>query len=134
MSSTLGRIWFATQAAGVVAWWLLLLITPDVRPLFSIREAPSIALGAFAAGDLLLIALGSALVSLASDRRWATPLAWMVAGAVAYGAMYCLSIAVAGSAPTLGAALMVPAAALSIAAALAISRDRRVTLSGSAST
>ena len=133
MKMPLGRIWFATQAVAVVAWWLLLLTRPALRPLFSIRDAPFVALGAFAPGDILLIALGSALVSLGKVRGWVVPLAWMVAGAVSYGAIYCVAVAAAGSAPALGAVLMVGAAVLGIAAAVDISRERRGTISSRAS-
>ena len=128
-----GRIWFALQAAAVVGWWLLLLVRPALRPLFSIRAAPTVALGAFAPGDLLLIALGSALVSFGSNRSWVVPLAWMVAGAVSYGASYCVTVALVDSAVALGAILMIPAAVLSIAAALDISRERSGTVSSRSS-
>lgn len=133
MKMPLGRIWFAAQAVAVVAWWLLLLVRPGLRPLFSIRDAPFVALGAFAPGDILLIALGSALVSFGSRRSWVVPVAWMVAGAVSYGAIYCAAVAAVGRAPALGAVLMVGAAVLSIAAAVDISRERRGTVSSRAS-
>ena len=129
MKQQLGRIWFAIQAVSVIAWWLFLLVYPGMRPLFSVRDAPFISLGAFAPGDLLLIALGSALVSFGNHPRWVVPFGWMVAGAVSYGAIYCVTITVLGSAPALGAILMVPAAVLSVAAAVAISRERSGTVS-----
>jgi hypothetical protein len=129
MKQHLGRIWFASQAVAVASWWLLLLVRPGLRPLFSIRDAPAVSLGAFAPGDLLLIGLGSALVAFSRNRSWTVPMGWMVAGAVLYGAIYCLTLAVSGDAQALGALLMVPAAVFSIAAALAISRDRSGTVS-----
>jgi hypothetical protein len=47
-------------------------------------------------------------------------LAWVVAGATVYGALYTLSLAVVNAASPLGALLMCPAAAASTIAAFAI--------------
>jgi hypothetical protein len=79
-----------------------------------------------APADLLMLALGSALVAsfgrhLVRPRR---ALAWLVAGATVYGALYTLALVLANAAPALGAILMCPAAFASTLAALAL--DDRV--------
>lgn len=112
MGLRLGRLYFGVQALAVVLWWLLLVGRPDLRASFRVASAPDSTLLAFAPGDLLLVALGSALVAWRAGpaRAWPRPLAWAVAGSVAYATLYVLTLALAAAASSLGAALMTPAA------------------------
>jgi hypothetical protein len=113
--------YFLVQALAVTAWWVLLAARPSARALFAVHGAPPAALGAFASGDLGLVALGSALVALLRGRRWGRELAWMVAGAMAYAAAYTATAALMRASGPLGAWLMLPAAAASIGAARILS-------------
>jgi hypothetical protein len=117
-------VWyFLAQASAVVAWWALLAALPAAWPLFALRESPRAVLGAFAPGDVGVVALGSALVAWRHGRAWAGALAWVVAGAMSYAASYTATALLLGVAPPLGACLMVPAAVASVAAAAILSRD-----------
>ena len=115
--------YFLLQALAVVVWWGALALQPAAWPLFAVRGAPPIALGAFAPGDLGLVALGSAVVAVRGARAWSRELAWCVAGAMAYAAAYTVTAAAVRASAPLGALLMVPAAGASIAAALTLSRS-----------
>jgi hypothetical protein len=117
--------YFLVQALAVAAWWALLASQPAAWPLFAVRGSPRVALGAFAPGDLGLVALGSAVVALRGGRAWTRELAWCVAGAVAYAAAYTATTAAARASSPLGALLMLPAAGASVAAALTLSRGAR---------
>ncbi len=119
----LAAMYFLVQAIAVTGWWALLAFVPPTWSLFAIHEAPRIALGAFAPGDLGIVAVGSALVALRRPRPWTGPLAWIVAGAMIYGAAYTVTASVLGAAPPLGALLMLPAAVASLLAAAALARD-----------
>lgn len=109
----LARLYFLVQALAVIAWWLLLWVHPEVRPLFSIEGAPDVALVGFAPGDVSMLGGGSLAIAAAGRSRWAPVLAWIVAGATLYAALYTLAIAIAGASSWLGVALMTPAAVLS---------------------
>jgi hypothetical protein len=114
----------------IVGWWLVLALMPETRSLFVLRGAPFIALGAFATGDLLIVALGSAIVSLKRGEGWTGSLAWLVSGAMIYGAAYTVTIALSRDAPALGALLMTPAALLTVAATVTISSECNAVSSG----
>lgn len=121
LRSHFARGYFALQAVAVLGWWLALLLTPGWRAAFRPYSAPDAVLLAFASGDLLILCLGSALVA------WASPffvraraLAWLVAGATVYAALYTLALALTGAAPPLGALLMCPAAVASTLAAFSV--------------
>ena len=119
LRSRLARVYFALQALAVGGWWLALLLRPEWRAAFRPDAAPDAVLLAFVPGDLLMLGLGSARVAwsgphLARRRR---ALAWLVAGATVYGALYTLALALADAAPPFGALFMCPAAvAVSLAA------------------
>lgn len=121
ISSRLARTYFGILAIAVATWWVLLAVRPPARSLFRAAGAPDATLLAFAPGDLLL-ALGSAAVALAADgrHRWRAPLAWLVAGATTYGALYTIALALGGAVSPLGAALMTPATLASLACARAL--------------
>lgn len=125
MQRRLALAYFLVQALAVIAWWALLAARPSARALFAVHGAPPAALGAFAPGDLGLVALGSALVALQRGRGWSRALAWMVAGAMAYAAAYTATAAITRASGPLGAWLMLPAAAASIGAAGILSRVAR---------
>ena len=111
MGVRLGRLYFAAQALAVSGWWLLLALRPDLRAWFRLPDTPDATLLAFAPGDLLLAVLGSALVAFSrASRAWVRPLAWAVAGAMAYAALYTLTLAYGTAMGPLGALLMIPAA------------------------
>lgn len=123
----MARAYFKIQAFAVAAWWLALALWPEWRAPFQPHAAPDVVLFAFAPGDLLLLAAGSALVGWIGGPliRFRLPLAWGVAGATLYGALYTLTLAVTGAASPLGALLMIPAAAASTLAAFALDDSLR---------
>lgn len=112
--------YWPAQGVGVLAWWLALWQIPALRDSFTPSAAPFAVLGAFAPGDLLLIAAGSCAVGLSRGAPWRVPLAWMVAGGVLYAAFYTVAAALWASMPVLGALMMLPAATGSIWAAVAL--------------
>ena len=122
--SRLARGYFAVQAIAVAAWWLALWLRPEWRGAFKPYSTPDVILLGFAPADLLLLGLASALVA-ASGRhtRRRRALAWLVAGATIYATLYTLTLALLGSAPLLGALLMIPAAVAAVIAALILDDD-----------
>jgi hypothetical protein len=131
----LARAYFLFQAAAVTAWWIVLATVPHTRPLFSIRGASFAAVSAFAAGDLVVIALGSALVASSRIHRRSVVFSLVVTGAVIYAALYTAAAALLRLTPVWGTVLMIPAAALTIVSASIISRDEPAeSVSTSAST
>jgi hypothetical protein len=106
----------------VGGWWLALVLRPAWRATFRPEGAPDIVLLALAPGDLLMLGVGSALVALPGGRLGGAsrPLAWVVAGATLYGAIYTLALTVAGAVSPLGAILMSPAALASTLAAFVL--------------
>ena len=116
---SLAALYFGSQGAAGLAWWLSLLAVPSLRAPFVAAGAPEATLFALAPADILLFAGGSLAASAGISRgaRWAMPLAWLTAGACAYAALYTVGLAWLAGASWLGAALMLPAAAASVAAA-----------------
>jgi hypothetical protein len=114
----LARGYFALQALAVVGWWLALFLKPEWRAAFRPDQAPDVVLLALAPGDLLMLGLGSAFVAWSGPHlvRPRRALAWLVAGATIYGALYTVALTLSGAAPMIGALLMCPAA---VACALA---------------
>jgi hypothetical protein len=128
------RGYFALQALAVSGWWLALLLRPTWRAAFRPASAPDVVLFAFALADLLILGLGSALIALSGPYflRQRRGLAWVVAGATVYGALYTLALALTRAAPPLGAVLMCPAAVAVTLAALAIDDQANAVPPGSA--
>lgn len=120
---TLALAYFAVQAIAVIAWWAMLLILPSTRDAFAIRGASFAALGAFAPGDLALIALGSAAVAVGRERAWTVNAAWLASGALIYATFYAVIAALTDVSPLLGAMLMLPAAVASVAGSAILTRD-----------
>lgn len=128
-SRRLARAYFLVQAIAVTAWWLILAVNHNARALFITRDVPFHTLGAFVTGDLMIIALGSAIISFRGERWESSSLAWLVTGAVVYAALYTVTAAIAGLATIMGAILMVPAATASVVSSIAISRNESVSTS-----
>jgi protein-S-isoprenylcysteine O-methyltransferase Ste14 len=111
--------WFALQGAGIAAWWVMLWLAPETRAWFTPPHWPSSTLLAFWLPDLALACGGS----LAAAWLWmhraraAGAVSWFVAGAMAYGTLYCVGGALAGGGAWLSVALMTPAALASAACA-----------------
>lgn len=113
--------YYVVQAIGVAGWWLMLAIEPSTRVLFAMPRAPA-ALLAFAPGDIAIVVLGSAYVGVRRGRGESAIVAWMVTGAMLYGALYTITVSLARIAPPLGALLMTPASMASVWAAVVLSR------------
>ena len=121
----MARIYFAVQAIAVTAWWVALWLRPEWRAAFVPRSSSDSALLGFAPGDLIILGALSAVVAYLgfAEARQRRALAWLVAGATLYGAVYTVTLAVSGSAPVIGAVLMVPAAVACILAAFTLDAD-----------
>lgn len=117
----LALAYFLVQALAVSTWWAILALRPDARASFALHGAPFAALGAFAPGDLGLVALGSLVVALRGGRGWSRDLAWLVAGAMTYAAAYTATAALARASGPFGALLMLPAEAASLGSAYTLS-------------
>lgn len=112
--------YLALQGALIVAWWLMLWLAPLTRAAFTPTGWPASTLLAFWLPDLALAAGGSLAAAWLTLRasRAAGPARWLVAGAMAYGTLYCLGASLAAGGAWLGVALMVSGALASIAVAL----------------
>ncbi len=111
MLSRLAVLFLILQGAGVIIWWLILLISPLARSLFLVQGAPLPTLFAFIGADLLLYAGGSFLAAfgLARKERWAWSALCVHAGAVIYAALYGLTLPlISDGGAWLGAVMMAP--------------------------
>lgn len=108
------------QAAAIAGWWGWLWADPEARAWFVPKGAGEADLMAFLLPDLCVAAATSFAAGIAFFKglRWAQPLAWFSAGAVAYAAVYCVGWAVQRESGWLNAACMLPAALLATIAAL----------------
>lgn len=115
-----GAGYFLFQGLVVGTWWLLLWRRPEMRGLFLPPGAGLVELLAFATPDLVIIAVGSLVTGGLTLVRspWALPLGWLVAGAVDYAFLYCVSWATLRDGGWLSVAAMAPAALFSTIAAL----------------
>lgn len=89
-----GAAYLLFQGLGGFAWWLVLLLRPETRPLFTATDAPESSLLAFAGADLLFYVGGSlaSAYGLWRSRSWAWPMLCVHAGAAAYAACYTLGL------------------------------------------
>ncbi len=112
--------YLALQGLLILAWWGGLQVSPDFRALFLPPGMPDAQLMAFWLPDLGLAAAGSlaCAVGLLRRRRWASPLLWALAGAMAYAALYCLALSLLTGGAWAASLLMLPAMLLTLAAAL----------------
>ena len=113
------------QGLLVLAWWVGLHASPEFRALFLPRGMPDAQLMAFGLPDLAIAAGGSltAAVGLRRGRRWAYPLLWAVAGAMAYAALYCLALSLLTGGAWAASLLMLPAMLLTLGSALLVTRS-----------
>jgi protein-S-isoprenylcysteine O-methyltransferase Ste14 len=111
--------YFALQGAAVLAWWAMLWQMPATRAWFTPPGWPQSTLTAFWLPDLALAAGGSLAAAWLSLRGSAAAGAarWFVAGAMAYGTLFCLGASLATDGAWLSVALMVPGALASLALA-----------------
>ena len=82
------------QALGAAAWWIGIFASPPFREWFLAPGAPDQTLIAFLAADAVLF-IGASLASAAllfRRHRAATPVLWLTAGAISYGALYTLGL------------------------------------------
>lgn len=112
--------YLALQGAAVLAWWAMLWLAPATRAAFTPPGWPRSTLLAFWLPDLALAAGGSLAAAWLTLRGSPARVAgsWFVAGAMAYGTLYCLGASLAAGGAWLSVALMVPGALASIAVAL----------------
>jgi hypothetical protein len=101
--------WVVFQTSGIIAWWSMLLLLPSTRVWFLIPSSPELNLVAFLLPDAVLGVIAGVISVIALHRRH--PLAWpalvILTGAMAYAALYCIAVAIAGGG-WLGAVLMAP--------------------------
>ncbi|OYP34156.1 methyltransferase family protein [Rhodopirellula sp. MGV] len=114
--------YFAIQALGVIAWWLVLLMAPWSVFWFWPSQWPAISLYVFSVADLLLIVIGSAVAAIGVWRRsgWARQAVWIVTAVCWYPTLVCLTASVATGEAWKAAAMMVCMSGLSLAMATAI--------------
>lgn len=96
------------QAMAVSGWWLWLCTSTEARERFVVAGWPEETLLAFAVPDSLLLVFGSAIASrgVALGRTWAPLAIWLVVGAAAYGAFYCVAASVMTDSMWLGSTMM----------------------------
>lgn len=109
--SRTAALFFAVQAVGVIAWWLALVVRPELRAWFQLEAGSQTSLMAFWMPDAAFIAFGSAAVAVLILKRnkLQTAALWMVTGAVSYAAVYTFSFALITDRGWLGVVLMMPA-------------------------
>ena len=117
--------YFLLQGLLVGAWWALLLARPELRRAFQVPGSPPADLLAFLPPDLVLAGGGSLAAAWLCRRggRRARAVAWLVAGAVDYAALYCVALWMGSGTAWAGAVLMVPAAVLSTFFAASVDGD-----------
>lgn len=102
-------LWVVLQTIGLIAWWSMLLLLPSTRGWFLIPGSPELNLLAFLLPDAVLGILVGIISVAALHRRH--PLSWpslvILTGAMAYAALYCGAVALAGGG-WIGAVLMAP--------------------------
>jgi hypothetical protein len=105
------------QAILVTAWWLVLALLPEARDWFRPTDAPDSMLLAFWLSDLVCIVLaslvGAWLVHRHDPRRVAV--LSFTSGALLYGTLYCATLTWLTGEAWLGAMLMIPATAATLA-------------------
>lgn len=119
--------YLAAQAAAVVVWWAALATSPRVRGWFEMDADRRDLLTAFAAGDAVVLALGSALAAagLARGARWAVVAAATVTGGCLYATLLLAAWVGLGGDGAVGLVPMVAATAAGAAATFVASSDGR---------
>ena len=104
------RAYLATQGLLVLAWWVSLIVAPQLRGLFQPTDGPLAFLFAFLPPDILMVSGGSIWAAL----RWRTPSSppaqvWIVAGALWFTTIYLVGLWYFAAIPATGPVLMVMA-------------------------
>jgi protein-S-isoprenylcysteine O-methyltransferase Ste14 len=107
------------QAAGVAAWWCLLLTCPNSIEWFQPQAWPHAALLSFIGADGALLVGGSlvAASAVARDQPWASTAVWGLAAVVWYPTLYCIGVSARTDQAWLASALMIAMAGLMLAMA-----------------
>lgn len=107
-------LYFAAQGLAVLGWWILLIAVPASRAYFQMGDSEAILL-AFWLPDLVLLALGSLLVSacIRLDSKLLTIVLWLVVGTISYATLYCLAFAMMTDTGWLGVVMMLAAMIIS---------------------
>ena len=118
----LAAAYFLAQAVLVPLWWSMLFAMPASRDWFLPSRDLDPAFVAFVAPDLIVLSVASAITGVLAPRtpQLARTGSWFVVGAVMYATAYTLAWTALVAAPWLSAALMMAAAAGSIASARAL--------------
>lgn len=118
----LAAAYFLVQAVLVPLWWSMLFAVPASRDWFLPSRDLDPAFVAFVAPDLIVLSVASAITGVFAPRtpQLARTGSWVVVGAVMYATAYTLAWTALVGAPWLSAALMMAAAAGSIASARAL--------------
>ena len=118
----LASAYFLIQAGAVPLWWSMLFAVPASRDWFLPSRDLDPAFVAFVAPDLVVLSVASAITGVLATRtpQLARTGSWFVVGAVMYATAYTLAWTALVGTPWLSAALMVAAAAGSIASARAL--------------
>jgi protein-S-isoprenylcysteine O-methyltransferase Ste14 len=104
-------VYFAAQGLAVIGWWSLLLFQPGFRHYFYLDADSGTSLMAFWMADILLLGVGSLVVSWLCFRRsqHVSIAAWFVTGAITYASLYCFAFVLLTDLGWLGIVLMFPA-------------------------
>lgn len=96
------------QAVAGLAWWLAMWLMPALRIWFWVPSTSSEVLAAFAAADIFMFVVASAVAAglVWNTHRWSQSVLWITVGGIAYTACYCSAIAVISGGAWLGAVLM----------------------------
>lgn len=108
------------EAVAIAIWWLVLVLVPGARAAFHPQALPEAALLQFWLADVALVGvLVVAAIAVWRARAWAPQALWAAAGAISYGALYCVAQWVATRGAPLAALSMVAASLLTIVVARA---------------
>lgn len=108
--------YFALQGALTLVVWAVIFLWPPIRPHFQPPGIPELMMMAFVVPDMVLFAGGSfaAARGIARGARWRSAAAWLVAGSMAYAALYTLTILLHTGTAWLPVVVFLPAALLSL--------------------
>jgi protein-S-isoprenylcysteine O-methyltransferase Ste14 len=120
--------YFALQGFGVIAWWLMLIFSPQTRSYFTFERHSELSLLAFWLADLLFLSIGSFAVSILCYResKLLVHALWLVVGAIGYATIYCLAFAMLSDFGWLGVMMMSIAAVWSGNFAIGLSLKQMV--------
>ena len=99
------------QGIAVIAWWMALIIWPEIRIHFQFERGSQTSLLAFWLPDALFIAVGSLVTAYLIKRRnrYETAALWLLTGAISYAAIYSFSYTLMTDLGWLGVVMMLPA-------------------------